>query len=215
MIPGDSGESGSLDPPSDRLLASVLDRMAHELRNPLQAVTVNLEVVRMRVGREAPEVWSDVEKFAEAVDANARLLLRRLQLALDMARRAPDDPLETRDLRALLEDLCGALRMDEHFPGITLRGAERGATGVEVRAGYLVELLVRLLDAARAAAVEDPVEARVAEAGDGGTVTFELSPEGAADLPGGCAELAERAGGRLTRAEGSGDRVWRLELPTA
>lgn len=215
MIPGDSGEPGSLDPPSGKLLASVLDRMAHELRNPLQAVTVNLEVVRMRVGRGAPEVWSDVEKFAEAVDTNARLLLRRLQLALDIARRAPDDPLETRDIRALVEDLCEALRMDEDRPGVTVAGAERGATGVEVRAGYLVELLVRLLDAARAATVGDRVEALVAEADDGGTVTFELSPEGAADLPGGCVELAEQAGGRLTRAEGSGGRVWRLELPTA
>lgn len=215
MIPGDSGDPGSLDPPSGKLLASVLDRMAHELRNPLQAVTVNLEVVRMRVGRGAPEVWSDVEKFAEAVDANARLLNRRLRLALDIARRAPDDPLETRDLRVVVEDLCGALRMDEACPGVTVEGAERGATGVEVRAGYLVELLVRLLDAARAAAVDDTVVARVAEARDDGSVTFELSPEGTADLPGGCVELAERAGGRLTRLEGSEGRVWRLELPTA
>lgn len=215
MSPGDSGDPGSLDPPSGQLLASVLDRMAHELRNPLQAVAVNLEVVRMRVGRGAPEVWSDVERFAEAVDANARLLLRRLQLALDMARRSPDDPLETRDLRVLVEDLCGALRMDEERPGVAVEGAERGATGVEARAGYLVELLVRLLDAARAAAVDDTVVARVAEARDDGWVTFELSPQGAADLPGGCVELAERAGGRLTRLEGSGGRVWRLELPTA
>lgn len=215
MIPGDSEEPGSLDPPSGKLLASVLDRMAHELRNPLQAVTVNLEVVRMRVGRGAPEVWSDVERFAEAVDVNARLLLRRLQLALDIARRAPDDPLETRDLRALVEDLCEALRMDEERPGVTVRGAERGATGVKIRAGYLVELLVRLLDAARAAAVDDPVDARVAEAGDGGSVTLELSPEGGADLPGGCVELAERAGGSLTRADGPEGRAWRLQLPTA
>lgn len=215
MIPGDGVEPGSLDPPSGKLLASVLDRMAHELRNPLQAVTVNLEVVRMRVGRGAPEVWTDVERFAEAVDANAGLLLRRLQLALDIARRAPDDPLETRDLRALVEDLCGALRMDEERPGITVGGAERGATGVKVRAGYLVELLVRLFDAARAAAVGEGVEARVAQARDGESVTLELSPEGAAELPGGCAELAERAGGRLTGAESSAGRVWRLELPTA
>ncbi|MFW6010828.1 MAG: hypothetical protein ACOC9H_02805 [Gemmatimonadota bacterium] len=215
MIPGEGGESGSLDPPSGKLLASVLDRMAHELRNPLQAVTVNLEVVRMRVGRGAPEVWSDVERFAEAVDANARLLNRRLRLALDIARRAPDDPLETRDLRVLVEDLCGALRMDEERPGVAVEGAERGATGVEARAGYLVELLVRLLDAARAAATDDTVVARVAKARDGGSVTFELSPEGAADLPGGCAELAELAGGRLTRHESSAGRVWRLELPPA
>jgi signal transduction histidine kinase len=189
--------------------------MAHELRNPLQAMMVNLEVVRMRVGRGAPEVWSDVERFAEAVDANARLLNRRLRLALDIARRAPDDPLETRDLRTLVEDLCGALRMDEEHPRVTVAGAERGATGVEARAGYLVDLLVRLLDAARAAAVDASVEARVTEARDGGSVTLELSPEGAADLPGGGVELAERAGGRLTRAEGSAGRVWRLELPTA
>lgn len=209
------GDPGPLDPPSEELLASILDRMAHQIKNPLQAVTVNLEVVRMRVRREAPEVWPDVERFAEAVDANARLLHRRLQLVLAMARRSTDDAEEPVDLRALIDDVVGALRFGEEGPKVRVEGAERGEVGVASRVGYLVELVVRLLDAARAAAPGPSVELRVTIAEHDGRAALELSAGGADGPPAGCADLAVRAGGELVRRDAAAGTIWRLELPRA
>lgn len=210
MSPADPS---SLEPPPAELLASVLDRMAHQLKNPLQAVTVNLEVVRMRVRKNAPGVWPDIEKFADAVDGNARLLHRRLQLALAMARRTPDDPVEPGDLRGLVEDLVGALRMGEERPAVTVVGTPRGETGVASRTGYLVELLVRVLDAARASATGETVEIRVTLPAEAGAVLLE-APVGTREVPpAACGELAARAGGALTAETEAGASVWRLELP--
>lgn len=208
-------DSVPLDPPPGELLGAVLDRMAHQLKNPLQAVTVNLEVVRMRVSKNAPEVWPTVERFAEAVDGNARLLHRRLELALAMARRTTEDPVEAQDLRGLVEDLVGALRMGEESPEVSVVGAERGEAGATCRTGYLVELLVRLLDAARSAASGETLEIRVTASDHDGRVILEGPGGDDGRPPALWGELAARAGVALTVHGDPGGVTWRVELPRA
>lgn len=202
-------------------LAEVVDRMAHQLRNPLQAVMVNLEVLRARVRNDAPELWEELERFASAVDQNAALLNTRLELLVKMARGTSDEEPGAVDLAALCRDLVTAVGFDQEEPEVSVRGQ-----GVPARArrGRLVELLYLLLRETRRGAAGgaggDGVEVRV-EA-EGGEASLEVrggavgTPEdaGAGDAER-WEELARQAGGALTLPGGDGPVRARLTLPSA
>lgn len=211
------------DPPA-RVLSELMDRMAHELKNPLQAVGMNMEAVRLRTRQEAPETWEAVRAFAEAVDQNVRRLDRRLRLLLALGRRSPDDPQETVALERMVSDLLGAVRFDEEAPVVRLQTEDGGLAG-RARVGYLIELIYRLLRMARAAATGAEVvvsvrslegrpsmELRVEEGtvGEGGGVGGEVGSEWSS-----IRRLADEAGGDLSAEPAEGSLRVRLILPSA
>jgi len=148
-----SGEPGT----GARLLYEALDRMAHQIKNPLQAVSMNLEVIRMRVSREAPELWEELERYAGAVDDNVTVLDRRLRLLLALGRRSADDPPESVDVPELIRDFAAALRLGEEAPAVEVE-AEGPDLAAEARPGFLLELL---LDLHRWTSREHPAEERL------------------------------------------------------
>lgn len=78
----------------------IVDRAAHELRNSLNAVAVNLEVVRSRLQRKSPEL-SAIVPFAETA-ANAMEGLSTLSEAFLTLARPPRQPADVGvKLRAL------------------------------------------------------------------------------------------------------------------
>lgn len=198
------------DPRGDPTLARALRRMAHQIKNPLQALTVNLEVIRGRVGEEAPEAWKGVERFAGAVDANVRLLDRRLGLLLALAGRGEDDAPTEVDAAALVRDFAAALRFDEEAPGVRVEGSADMAA--RVRSGWLLALLLELWDAAlEAGAEETPVTVR----GEGHEVRLAVSIPSGVRPDVACLEAAARhAGGRLEAAEAEDEFVVVVDLPT-
>lgn len=201
-------EGGGAD--GDRLLAEAVERMAHQIKNPLQAVAMNLEVIRTRARKEAPELWRELERFAGAVDQNVELLDRRLRLLLVLGRRSPDDRLRELDPASLARDFAAALRLDEEPPGVRVE-AEEGGLAARARPGHLLALLLESWRrAARAGAERCPV--RVGPCADGVEVAIEV-PEGSVTGER-WHRLVDAAGGS-GRVDGEdGASVLRLRLST-
>lgn len=201
--PGGGGD----DAGATGLLAEALDRMAHQIKNPLQAVAMNLEVIRMRVRKEAPGLWEELERFAGAVDENVELLDRRLRLLLALGRRSTDDPPTSVDLPDLVRDFASALRLDAGPPALRVE-AEGPEVSAEARPGYVLALVLAAWDHARAGgAPAGELEVRIRRGG--GDVRLEVPVTGKA--PERWRRLAEDAGGRLEE-DGDGG-VLGLVLP--
>lgn len=197
----------------DRVLAKAVERMAHQLKNPLQAVAMNLEVVRTRVRKEAPELWEALDRFAEAVDDNVHLLDRRLRLLLALGRRGPDEEMQEVDPAGLARDFASALRLDEEPPGVEVV-VESGADGLAARArpGHLLALLLELwLRAARAG--EETCRVRIGPAEPGELELQSSLPASGTDLS--WWRRGAGAAGGEPEDEAAGDRVLlRLFLQT-
>lgn len=191
-------------------VARLVSGMAHELRNSLQAVAINLEVVRTRLGRDAPDLAGELERFAAAADDNVRRLGRRVDLLVAAARRG-DEEVATVDLPGLVREVAAALEFDRRPPRVDVRAPE-DERGVRLRRGSAVVLLGAALEAAReAAAGRDSVVASVGYAAEEAT----LDLPAAAPARGDWEEAASRAGGRVAPA-GPGEReTLSLRFPRA
>lgn len=217
---GDPPDPAGTEPPAPRegeepdLLAVAVERMAHQLRNPLQALAVNLEVIRGRVRREDAELWEGLERFGRAVDDNVRLLDRRVGLLLALGRRGPDEELRETDPAALARDLASSLRLDEEAPGVeVVRDREDGdGPAARLRAGHLLALLLDAwLAAARAGARRTRVEVRRSS---GSLVLAFAVPPAAAAGRDRWAGAARSAGGTLEIEETGERTILRVTFPT-
>lgn len=204
--------AGGEDPDRPDLLAEAVDRMAHQLKNPLQAVAMNLEVIRMRVRDEAPELWSEIERHGEAVDENVSVLDRRIRLLLRLGRRSTDEARESVDVARLIDDFAAALQLGDEPPALAVR-REGTQLAARARPGHVLALVLEVWHAVR----ELPAEAGeidVVVGTDGQEVVVEVRLPGA----GGAARdrwgrIARAAGGRL-EAGADGEAAVRLVLPT-
>ena len=111
-----------------RALQSLATRVAHEVRNPLNAVAVNLEVVRSRCERETVEPRA-VLPFATAAAGELERVSRLIDAVLALARPARNDlavlagPVIT-VYDALARAEGGSVAMD----------LSEGATGIDIAA---------------------------------------------------------------------------------
>lgn len=207
---GDDGEAAARRG-EDGLLAEAVELMAHQIKNPLQAVAMNLEVIRSRSRGEAPELWEGLERFAESVDRNVDLLDRRLRLLLALGRRGPSDPLRELDPAALARDFASALRLDDEPPGVRVEAEEAGLAA-RGRAGHLLALLLAAWRrAAEEGAESCPVRIGPVEAGLAVAVEVPRSAVPASRWR----RLAEAAGGEGSVETGDDRDVLRLVLPSS
>jgi nitrogen fixation/metabolism regulation signal transduction histidine kinase len=187
-------------------VARLVSGMAHELRNALQAIAINLEVVRTRLRRDVPELAEELERFAAAADDNVRRLGRRVELLVAAARSGPEEQPSTLDLPGLVREVAASLELDRRPPRVDVEAPE-DERGVRVRRGAAVLLLRSVLVAARAAAEgEETVVAAVRYRGQEATLELPVPEPGRE----GWKESARRAGGRAAPA-GEGPRA-RLTL---
>lgn len=202
-------EDGELSERKDSSpLHRLVDRMSHQLKNPLQAIVVNAEVVRLRAGREAPDLWAGLERHAAAIDDNVRLLNRRIQLMVLLARAADEKPVAV-DPAALILDLVGAAHLDADPVPVRVENADVGPPAI-ARPGCLVELLFTILEELGSEEGEEEsgeVCVTVGSAEDGIRVELVRTPPLAeppfsGDEWGELAALALRAGGEARRAAG-------------
>jgi signal transduction histidine kinase len=181
--------------------------IAHELRNALNGVAVNLEVVRGRAARpDAPA--SGVAPFAEAAAGQLEALAGLTDALLALVRPVPEPP----DVGTLADRLATLL-------GATARG-EGGALSVRVtpdgspvRAGVDGEALRLLLATLLDAAFERRAEL-LCEVDGSADPTVRLSRADGAPMPAVPAEvrsLAERLHVRLDGAPAA----WKAVLPAA
>lgn len=137
------------------ILAEAVDRVAHQLKNPLQAMTVNLEVIRMRAEAADP---GEIGRLADVVDDNIRRVDRRIRMLVALARRSPEESATSVDVGELLREAEEAFRLGEgrDGPGLRVRlpdgaAAGRGELAARAREGGLLALVVAAASRAAAA----------------------------------------------------------------
>ena len=146
-------------------LQSLATRVAHEIRNPLNAVSVNLEVVRSRCERESVEPRA-VLPFATAAASELERVSRLIDALLSLARPARSDlailagPVITM-YDALARAEGGSVDMD----------LDEGATGIDIAADDARAALAITLDEM----LSPGVAIRVHIAGDGDRVAARFS----------------------------------------
>jgi signal transduction histidine kinase len=182
----------------------VAGRAAHELKNALNGVALNLEVVRGRLGRAADP--STIVRFADTAADQLELLVRDTEALLAVARpgTSPCDVGEiARQLHVLLERSGAdgsALVLDAPPPGVAVTRTEPTIVRIMVAA-----LVVAVLD--RAGRSELAVRP-----GRGGDVALHLASAAPVELD---AELAELAGDAGVRVETSTPTTLIVTFPAA
>ncbi|HET9453132.1 MAG TPA: hypothetical protein VFO66_02510 [Gemmatimonadaceae bacterium] len=123
-------------------LQQVVDRAAHEVKDALNGVTLNVEVVRSRSGRvELPA--AAIGPFAEAAASQLETLGRRVEALLVLCRPARNPADVALTLKHLSELLVPAAHADGgrlSVDGLT-RTAPTSAPGTIVRLGLAAGLL--------------------------------------------------------------------------
>lgn len=219
VVPGAEDPGGIAAEAESSVLAEAVDRIAHQLKNPLQAMTVNLEVIRMRAGADEAE---ETERLTGVVDEHIRLVDRRIRMLVALARRSPDESLTGIDLMELLREATAAFRLDEREdgPGLRIRPPDAAREGdgpsIRGREGALLAFVLAAASGARHAA-RSGEEPYLAAGGDDEGGWIEVGPGAPWGSGGQRDELAEqgrRAGGEVVAPE-DGAGPFRVRFPRA
>jgi signal transduction histidine kinase len=200
------------------LLERLADDLAHEIKNPLHSMVINLEVLKRRVARVAGES-EDLARYFGVLSGELERVNRRIELLLRLSR--PGRGAETTTLRDLTEELMELIQLEARHREATVDfqpgdGAPRVFVPREPARQVILNLVLDALDTSGPGAtlriVLDEAEgsARLAVRSSGGG-PGEPVAESAARLAV-ARHLAERMGGRV---DGEGEGARTLTVPLA
>jgi signal transduction histidine kinase len=179
-------------------LQRALDRAAHDVKDALNGVSVNLEVVRSRAGR-ADAAASAVAPFADAAAHQLERLTALLDAVLALGRRERG-PVDVGITLRRVAAVCSASNAASDAR-VTVREAlvSDARTGVPSEAVRLA-LTAPLLDvvASRRGESRDPVVCELA--GDGDALVVRLLADRAVTMPADAAEALRALGVRWTES---------------
>jgi signal transduction histidine kinase len=208
-------ETTTIDPPSTAddllrvrankldLLERLADDLAHEIKNPLHSMVINLEVLKRKVARAVGES-DEMQRYFGVLSGELERVNRRIELLLRLSR--PGRGAETTTLRDLAEELMELIQMEARHREASVdfqpgEGAARVFVPREPARQAILNLVVDALDSA----------------GPGGTLRIALGEEGgsafiAVECAGGDiidppADAADRMAVARTLAAGMGGRV--------
>jgi two-component system sensor histidine kinase ChvG len=198
------------------LLERLADDLAHEIKNPLHSMVINLEVLKRRLSRAGE--GEDMLRYVGVLGGELDRVNHRIELLLRLSR--PGRTAEQATLNELVEELMELIQLEarhreasvEYQPG-------EMATGVHVPRGpagqVILNLVLHVLDGLRPQGV-----LRIAVSRDGDRAVVRVEGAGAnggapQPCPDGAASerlavagaLAEALGGRL-EADGSAAALW-------
>lgn len=106
----DSAERTSLRTNRLDLLERVADDLAHEIKNPLHSMVINLEVLRRRVGRIETQAAPELLRYVEILSGELERVNRRIELLLHLVR--PGRNGDAAVLSDLLEEMLELIELE-------------------------------------------------------------------------------------------------------
>jgi signal transduction histidine kinase len=107
--PGTPGEALALRANKLDLLERLADDLAHEIKNPLHSMVINLEVLKRRVARVTGE-QDDVQRYIGVLAGELERVNRRIELLLRLSR--PGRGAESTTLNELVEELMELIQLE-------------------------------------------------------------------------------------------------------
>ena len=92
------------------LLERLADDLAHEIKNPLHSMVINLEVVKRRVANAVPDGSADVLRYIGVLNSELERVNRRIELLLHLAR--PDRGAGQATLNELIDEVLELLQLE-------------------------------------------------------------------------------------------------------
>jgi len=101
------------------IVERLADDLAHEIRNPLHSMVINLEVMRRRLARLEGDATDDLLRYAGILDRELDRVIRRVDLLLHMLRpyREGEEPTT---LTGVLEELRELVALECERHGVQL-----------------------------------------------------------------------------------------------
>jgi signal transduction histidine kinase len=144
-----------IDPVSTRahkleVLERLADDLAHEIKNPLHSMVINLEVLKRRIARTTPEGAGELLRYAEIINGELDRVNGRIEILLQLVR--PDRAGEAVSLGAAVHELLPLLELERGRSGVRIEyPAEpqplRGRIPRETARQLVLDLLLAALDA--------------------------------------------------------------------
>ena len=199
------------------LLERLADDLAHEIKNPLHSMVINLEVLKRRVARVAGES-EDMQRYFNVLSGELERVNRRIELLLRLSR--PGRGAETITLRELTEELMELIQLEARHreaavdfqPG---EGAPRVFIPREPTRQVILNLVLDALDATAAGST-----LRISLDQDDGSALLAVNIDGDATEPAagsaGRVGVARHLAGRMgARVEGDEPGARTLRVPLA
>lgn len=191
------------------LLERLADALAHEIKNPLHSMVINLEVLKRRLGRV--EGGAEVLRYANVLGEELDRVNRRIELLLRLSR--PDRGSEETTLTELVEEVLEIVHLEARHREARVEYQSEG-TMARVRVGRQPArqiILNLVLDALDSLPPGETLRISVRGEADRSVLTVQCPPwpEGEyGERTAVAASLAESVGGRVD-AEG-GERAFTL-----
>jgi signal transduction histidine kinase len=188
------------------LLERLADDLAHEIKNPLHSMVINLEVLRRRVMRNGGGEQDDVLRYIGVLSGELDRVNRRIELLLRLSR--PGRGAESTTLGELAEELMELVQLEarhrattvEYDPGLHV---VRVHVPREPARQVILNLVLEVIDGLGTGAA-----LRISISEEGGEARLRVTGTGAAA---GEARFTSRLAVARALAEGLGGRVDPLE----
>lgn len=190
-----------------RLLSRLLSRLAHEVRNPLSSLDVNVQLLEEDLGRISPPVAPAVRNRLDIIRHELTRLDGIVRHFLTLA--GPSSvTLQPMDLRGALDHVCGLLQPEAETRGIQLRATMREAVPeLWADPGQLTQAIVNLvINAIQAVQPAGTVEILAFAEKDHGNACIQVCDTGPGVAPD--RRLAIFEPFYTTKPEGSGLGLW-------
>jgi signal transduction histidine kinase len=132
------------------VLERLADDLAHEIKNPLHSMVINLEVLKRRISRTTPEGASELLRYAEIISGELDRVNGRIEILLQLVR--PDRAGESVSLAAAVHELLPLLELERGRGGVRIEYPTepqplRGRIPRETARQLVLDLLLVALDA--------------------------------------------------------------------
>lgn len=127
------------------LLERLADNLAHEIKNPLHSMVINLEVLKRRIARCEGEDTADMLRYTGVLAEEIARVNRHVEFLLRLARPAGDA--RALPLSELLEEMSGLIEIEgrQHHLSVEIAGGDRFPGEVRLPAEPARQLVLNLL----------------------------------------------------------------------